>query len=230
MTSLVAVIPAAGVGKRMGADRPKQYLPLLNASVLEHTLRQIDRLPFVSDIVISISEGDPYWPELSLSLDHPLHCVSGGAERVDSVFNAVDHVKQHGLGDWVLVHDAARPCVRIKDIQNLVDSVADHPCGGILGAPVRDTMKQVAENNGITGTVDRSVLWHAFTPQLFRTELLHQALLQGLKRPDSITDESSALEALGYEPMMVAGSSDNLKITRPEDLPLAEFYLSTREV
>lgn len=226
--SIVAVIPAAGVGKRMGADRPKQYLPLLDSTVLEQTLQCVDEMPFVSAIVISISDDDPYWASLNVSLSKPLIRVSGGAERVHSVANAVAHVVEQEMGGWIMVHDAARPCVRLEDVEKLIRAVDHHECGGILGMPVRDTMKQVGHAGDISATVDRFGLWHAFTPQLFRASLLHEALQAGLANPEKITDEASAIEALGYRPLMVEGASDNLKITRPEDLALASFYLQQR--
>ena len=221
-----AIIPAAGAGRRMGADIPKQYLPLAGRTVLEHTLRKIAATPRVEGIMLSLSAADEWWPTLDVTLDVPLRIVAGGAERVHSVFNAVAAIiPELNDADWLLVHDAARPCVHVADIGRLIETVRDHECGGILAAPARDTMKLAGDAGEIVETVDRSRLWHALTPQLFRAGLLHEALEAGLKHPERITDEASALELLGYSPLLVEGPMDNLKITRPEDLPLAEFYL-----
>ena len=221
-----AIIPAAGAGRRMGADIPKQYLSLAGRTVLEHTLRKIAATPRVEGIVLSLGAADEWWPTLDVTLDVPLRIVAGGAERVHSDFNAVAAIiPELNDADWLLVHDAARPCVHVADIERLIETVRDHECGGILAAPARDTMKLAGDAGEIVETVDRSRLWHALTPQLFRAGLLHEALEAGLKHPERITDEASALELLGYSPLLVEGPMDNLKITRPEDLPLAEFYL-----
>lgn len=225
ISSVAAVVPAAGVGKRMKAAIPKQYLPLVGKTVLEHTLTRLDEMPFVSCIVISLGEQDEWWSGLELKLSKPLYRVNGGAERVHSVANAVENVVSESRSDWILVHDAARPCVQQKDVERLLLEASGHTCGGILGVPVRDTMKQMNADGEIDRTLDRSKMWHALTPQLFKSELLHQALQSGLQYPEQITDEASALEAMGYHPLLVEGSADNLKITRPEDLALAEFYL-----
>jgi 2-C-methyl-D-erythritol 4-phosphate cytidylyltransferase len=221
-----AIVPAAGAGRRMGSDIPKQYLPLAGKTVLEHTLTKLAAIPGIEGIVVALSQGDPWWAELKLDLGVPLRVVDGGRERVHSVFNAVAEIfPELTDDDWLLVHDAARPCVHVDDMCRLIEAVADHPCGGILAAPARDTMKRAAADGNIAETVDRSTLWHALTPQLFRAGLLHEALMAGLEHPQRITDEASALELLGYSPLLVEAPMDNLKITRPEDLPLAEFYL-----
>ncbi len=225
-----AIVPAAGAGRRMGADIPKQYLPLAGRTVIEHTLRKLAAVPGLAGIVVAISEGDAWWPTLDLDLGMPLRTVAGGQERVHSVFNAVTSLLPAlDADDWLLVHDAARPCVHVDDIVTLMRAVQDHPCGGILAAPVRDTMKLAGEGREIERTVDRSRLWHALTPQLFRAGLLHEALEKGLAHPERITDEASAVEQLGFSPLLVEGPMDNLKITRPEDLPLAEFYLQREQ-
>ena len=221
-----AIVPAAGAGRRMGSDIPKQYLPLAGKTVLEHTLNKLAAIPGIEGIVLALGRDDPWWAKLKLDPGVPLRVVEGGQERVHSVFNAVAEIfPELTDNDWLLVHDAARPCVRVDDMLRLIDAVASHPCGGILAAPVRDTMKRAAADGSIAETVDRSMLWHALTPQLFRAGLLHEALMAGLAYPERITDEASALESLGHSPLLVEAPSDNLKITRPEDLPLAEFYL-----
>ncbi len=210
----------------MGSEIPKQYLPLAGQTVIEHTLHKLAAVPGLSGIVVSLGRDDAWWAELDIDVGVPLRVVEGGRERVHSVFNAVEDIMpQLGDDDWLLVHDAARPCVHVEDILRLMETVLAHPCGGILAAPVRDTMKRAAADGNIEATIDRSTLWHALTPQLFRAGLLHQALAAGLANPEKITDEASALELLGYAPRLVAAPMDNLKITRPEDLPLAEFYL-----
>jgi len=226
MTKFWGVIPAAGVGRRMGGNTPKQYLRLHDVPVIIHTLKKLAATPSIEGIIVVISETDPYWPELNIPVDIPVRVVTGGEHRVHSVFNGVESIASElSNDDWILVHDAARPCVRNEDIVKLIDAVKDHECGGLLATPVRDTMKQAAENNAIKATLDRSTMWHALTPQIFRTPLLLDALSAGLNNPDKITDEASALELQGYSPLLVEGHADNIKITRPEDLALAGFYL-----
>lgn len=222
-----AVVPAAGSGSRFGGDIPKQYLKIHDRPVIEYTLRKLAALPRVTGIVVALSEQDDWWDSLGLTFEKPFYRVNGGAQRAHSVLNAISAVAdQVGPHDWFLVHDAARPCVRLDDITRLINAVEAHPCGGILATPAKDTIKQAfAGSATIEKTLDRSVLWHALTPQLFRAPLLLEALQQCIVQPDGITDEASALEALGYQPMLVQGRSDNIKITQPEDLVLAEFYL-----
>ena len=222
---IVAVVPAAGVGSRMKADRPKQYLTINAITILEHTVNKLLSHPQVSKVVVAVSEGDPYFPELSLSQHPDVVRVKGGNERADSVLSALNYIQESGLGEWVMVHDAARPCIQQGDIDKLIEAALSHPVGGILAAPVRDTMKRGADGQ-IDHTVERANLWHALTPQMFRTLPLQQALTEALEQGVSITDEASAFEWKGASPALVAGRSDNFKVTQPEDLALAEFYLS----
>jgi 2-C-methyl-D-erythritol 4-phosphate cytidylyltransferase len=226
MTTYCRVIPPAGVARRKGGSIQKQYLRLHHVPVIIHTLKKLAATPSIEEIIVVISETDPYWPELNIPVDIPVRVVTGGEHRVHSVFNGVESIASElSNDDWILVHDAARPCVRNEDIVKLIDAVKDHECGGLLATPVRDTMKQAAENNAIKATLDRSTMWHALTPQIFRAPLLLDALTAGLNDPDKITDEASALELQGYSPLLVEGHADNIKITRPEDLALAGFYL-----
>ncbi|WP_434762070.1 2-C-methyl-D-erythritol 4-phosphate cytidylyltransferase [Vibrio fortis] len=222
---IVAVVPAAGVGSRMKADRPKQYLTINATTILEHTVNKLLAHPQVSKVVIAVSEGDPYFPELSLSQHPDVVRVKGGSERADSVLSALNYIQESHLGEWVMVHDAARPCIQQDDIDKLIEAALSHSVGGILAAPVRDTMKRGVDGQ-IDHTVERANLWHALTPQMFRTLPLQQALTEALEQGVSITDEASAFEWKGASPALVAGRSDNFKVTQPEDLALAEFYLS----
>lgn len=229
-----AVIPAAGVGARMGGNRPKQYLPLAGKTVIEHSLERLLNHPLISGAIVAISHADEYWPELASQIkqqqNKPLQTAPGGLERCDSVLNALQALLVRAdKNDWVLVHDAARPCVREGDINRLIEYCKDHPVGGILAVPVKDTIKQSAgsgETNNIATTIDRSLLWHAQTPQMFRLGMLHDVLTQALAANVVMTDDASALEWSGRTPLLVEGHGDNIKITNPEDLPLAEFYFS----
>lgn len=223
--SVIAVVPAAGVGSRMKADRPKQYLEINGKTILEHTVEKLLAHPQVSQIVVAISDDDPYYPELPLTQNPQVVRVAGGGERADSVLSALDYIEKQQLGDWVMVHDAARPCVQLSDIDKLISRAMSHDVGAILAAPVRDTMKRGAQGQ-IDHTVERADLWHALTPQMFRAEPLWNVLSEALQQGVSITDEASAFEWKGFSPALVAGRSDNFKITQPEDLALAEFYLS----
>ncbi|PZP23630.1 2-C-methyl-D-erythritol 4-phosphate cytidylyltransferase [Pseudomonas kuykendallii] len=215
-----AVIPAAGVGARMRADRPKQYLPLGGRTLLEHTLACFLDHPGLRGLVLALGRDDPYWPTLACA-DHPrIQRADGGAERADSVFNAL--VKLEALGaevdDWVLVHDAARPNLARSDLDLLLGELADDPVGGLLAVPSRDTVKLAGVDGKVARTLDRQLIWLAFTPQMFRLGALRQALEQGLASGAAITDEASAMELAGAAPRLIEGRADNLKVTRPEDL------------
>ncbi|MDH6016170.1 2-C-methyl-D-erythritol 4-phosphate cytidylyltransferase [Vibrio splendidus] len=225
LQSVIAVVPAAGVGSRMKADRPKQYLQIHGKTILEHTVEKLLSHPQVSKIVVAVSDDDPYYPELPLNLNPLVIRVSGGTERADSVLSALDYIAQQQLNDWVMVHDAARPCIQLSDIDKLISGAMTHDVGAILATPVRDTMKRGAQGQ-IEHTVDRVDLWHALTPQMFRSKPLRKVLSEALQQGVSITDEASAFEWKGLSPALIAARSDNFKITQPEDLALAEFYLS----
>ena len=222
------IVPAAGIGRRMGTDKPKQYLPLGGTTVLEQTLQRLLQLPHLQGLVLVVSPFDSFWREIP-AVSHPLvRVVTGGAERCDSVLNGLYALEPELQPlDWVMVHDAARPCVTIADIGNLVSELREHLVGGILGVPVSDTLKRLNDNYGIEETVDRRVLWQAQTPQMFRFGVLLKALREALQSEAQITDEASAVELAGYVPLMVEGRRDNIKITRPEDLPMAELILRT---
>lgn len=227
-SSYSVVVPAAGVGKRMLADRPKQYLRIRGKTVLEYTLEKLIAHPQIQHIVIALHPKDPYFDELSCSQASWLTRVNGGKERADSVLNGLNHLVSSNIhSDWVLVHDAARPCVNHQDLDNLL-ALAETERGGILAAPVRDTMKRSLPNTSqiVSQTVDRAGLWHALTPQFFPLPLLHNALSKALAEQMDITDEASAMEWAGHKVELVEGSDKNIKITRPDDLSLAAFYLS----
>ncbi len=223
-----AVIPAAGKGSRMRADIPKQYLPLLGRTVLEHALERFIAHSRVAGVILAISADDEWWPLLA-----PLHptvrVTLGGAERCHSVLNALNVLHDDCVADdWILVHDAARPCVRRTDIDRMLVELENSSCGGILGVPVRDTLKRCDSGGAIEGTVDRAQLWHALTPQMFRYGVLHRALSRVIASGGLVTDEAQAVELLGEIPRLVEGHIDNLKITRPEDLWLAALFLTAQ--
>jgi len=220
------VVPAAGVGRRMGSETPKQYLQLNDKTVIEHTLRVFDLHDAISEVVVVISKEDEFWPSLDIKISKPLHIADGGNERCDSVLNGLKLLESKADDtDWVLVHDAARPCLRKEDLTLMLEILLQDAVGGILAVPVRDTMKRSTAKNTIKETVERDNLWHALTPQMFRLGLLRAALESALKDNQVITDEASAMELAGYQPLLIEGHADNLKITRPEDLALAAFFL-----
>ncbi len=214
------VIPAAGVGSRMRADRPKQYLQLAGRCILEHTLDCFLDHPQLKGLVLCLSVDDPWWPTLPAARDPRIQRAEGGNERADSVLNGLLRLLELGAqeGDWVLVHDAARPNLARQDLDQLLLELADDPVGGLLAVPARDTLKRADADGRVAGTVDRSLIWQAYTPQMFRFAALHQALADALVAGVAITDEASALEWAGQAPKLVEGRADNLKITRPEDL------------
>ncbi|MGY3913143.1 2-C-methyl-D-erythritol 4-phosphate cytidylyltransferase [Aeromonas piscicola] len=220
-TGLTAIVPAAGIGSRMGADCPKQYLQLAGQTILEHTLGALLSHPAIARVIVALAPHDRWFDALPVATDPRVLRVEGGAERAFSVVNAL-HVAE---GGWVLVHDAARPCLTHGDLDRLIATAI--PCGGaILGSRVRDTMKRSDAMGNILGTVDREQLWHALTPQMFPTHTLLRALEEGLALGATITDEASAMERAGFTVRMVEGRADNIKVTRPEDLSLAGLFLS----
>ena len=226
-----AVVPAAGVGKRMLSETPKQYLSIGQATVLDITLYKLLSHKKIEGVVLAISPKDEYWPDSRFYHNEKIITVDGGQERSDSVLNALLRLSAEQTGSTrVLVHDAARPCIKSEDIDALIDTVGSKPDGGLLGVPVKDTMKKTALDKTILSTVDRDQLWHAFTPQMFPLENLLEALEYVREHKLAITDDASAMEIRGFKPLMVEGSAKNIKITRPDDLLLAEFYLQNENL
>lgn len=226
LNRLAAVIPAAGVGSRMQSDVPKQYLRLHDRTILEHSAAALRQLTPDLPLVIALGAADPYFHGTSLVADATVSTVVGGKERADSVLAALEALDPAQF-DWVLVHDAARPLLHPADLKRLLDRCQQAGCGGILATPVRDTMKRGGPH--IEQTVDRDRLWHALTPQLFPLLLLKHALRAALADGVAVTDEASAMEWAGQPVLLVEGRSDNIKVTRPEDLALAAFYLETQQ-
>lgn len=222
-----ALIPAAGVGRRMTAARPKQFLTLGNKSILAHTVTVFLENPLIRGVVVVLG------PDVDRDLlDLPngagrLFQVTGGAERVDSVRNGLAFLAERGQpDDWVLVHDAARPCLPAADLQCLLDTLADDPVGGLLAVPSTDTLKYSDGRGGVAETLNRERVWRALTPQMFRLGVLDTALTAAAARGWAPTDESSAVEAAALgTPRLIEGSPMNIKITRPEDLDTALMYL-----
>ena len=219
-----AVVPAAGLGRRFGGDTPKQYLNLAGRPLIEHTLRALLRHPGIDAAMVAIAPDDPYWAGWREMEGKPIYTCMGGGERADSVLAALMALPATVDEDqWVLVHDAARPCVPAMDLTKLIALGQADPVGALLAAPVRDTVKSVDANGRIIRTEPRERLWRALTPQMFRLEELLVALAA---HPDAApSDDAQALEAMGRFPLLVEGSAANIKVTRAEDLPLIECIL-----
>ncbi|MGA2776601.1 MAG: 2-C-methyl-D-erythritol 4-phosphate cytidylyltransferase [Steroidobacteraceae bacterium] len=229
-----AVVPAAGRGMRFSpgtADPvPKQYAPLLGRSVFEWTLRRLLAEPRVQMVVAVVARDDEYWPALGGKLDTPrLRSAIGGASRQQSVINGLGFLADHAAaGDWVLVHDAARPCLTSRELESLFAALDRGAPGAVLGAPLVDTIKR-EQGGAIAQTVDRQGLWRALTPQVFEFAQLRDALEQAERAAITVTDEAQAMELLGHRPALVAGSPFNIKVTRPEDLEAAARILRNAE-
>ncbi|WP_052692019.1 2-C-methyl-D-erythritol 4-phosphate cytidylyltransferase [Teredinibacter purpureus] len=226
-----AVVPAAGIGQRMEGAVPKQYLPLAGKTVLETTLEKLLELELLAGVVVAINARDTHWQKTSL-VNHPkVFICLGGKERSDSVLNALNFVQSLGDGAeeaWVLVHDAARPCVTLDNIRTLIDLAFTEKCGAILASAVSDTLKRVHRNNIIAATEDRSTLWQAHTPQFFPLQKLRSALEYCREKDLPVTDEASAIEQVGGKVLVLADRRDNIKVTMPEDLAWAEFILDNQ--
>jgi 2-C-methyl-D-erythritol 4-phosphate cytidylyltransferase len=211
----------------MGAQLPKQYLSIAGRRIIDHTLERLLNHPRITGIYLALSAEDELWQTCEFVDDQRIISVEGGEQRCHSVLNALAALKQQAADDdWVLVHDAARPCLSHNDLDRLIDNLIDHPVGGLLGVPVRDTLKSVNVTGEVEGTVSREGLWHALTPQMFRLGILHHALASAIDKGALVTDDASAIELAGHRPLMVEGDGGNIKITRPEDLQLAADYLS----
>ena len=222
---LVAIVPAAGIGARMGAEIPKQYLMLNHQPILAHTLDVLLAHPRITQVIIALNPEDTYFAKLTQSAHPKLMTVIGGKERADSVLSAL---KAAPSDAWALVHDAARPCLSALDIDKLIaacETDVGSEQGAILAMPVRDTMKRSGEGGAIQETVCRENLWHALTPQLFPVQRLKHNLNDALAADVAITDEASAMEWAGGRPLLVSGRFDNIKVTHPDDLQLAALFL-----
>jgi 2-C-methyl-D-erythritol 4-phosphate cytidylyltransferase len=229
-SKLWAIVPAAGVGRRVGGEIPKQYLDLHGRPLIAWTLKRLLELDELQQVIVAISAEDNYWSDLVIRNDQRIQTTIGGDERCHSVLNGLEALAGEAAdSDWVLVHDAARPCVRIDDIRRLIAAARKSENGAILAIPVRDTIKKSNNNKKIERTVDRDSLWHALTPQLFKYGELRHALQLALADNFQVTDEASAMEYAGYTPLLVEGASDNIKVTLPEDLALAGFFIRNQE-
>ncbi|HMV17419.1 MAG TPA: 2-C-methyl-D-erythritol 4-phosphate cytidylyltransferase [Zoogloea sp.] len=223
-----ALVPAAGSGSRMKSEQPKQYLSLLGEPLIRHTLAVLCASPLLERVYVVLSVGDQEWDR------HPWHSFGdklvplfcGGASRADSVLNGLRAIADDtASSDWILVHDAARPCLAPWHIESLVRELIHDEVGGILAVPVADTLKRADSQQRIAATVPRDGLWQAQTPQMFRYVMLKRAL----EAARDVTDEASAIEAMGLRPRLVRGDPTNLKVTYPLDLHLAEWILQHRE-
>lgn len=213
----------------MQSDTPKQYLRIADKTILELTIDCFERHPQISGIVLVLAKDDSHWSAIADKYSN-IVIAEGGQERFQSVLSGLKVLSEMAKpDDWVLVHDAARPCLRQSDIDRLISTLSNHAVGGLLGLPMADTVKRCQPGGDVLETVPRHDLWRALTPQMFRLTTLKNALQQALADQAVVTDEASAIERTGLQPQMVAGQSDNIKITRPEDLELARRIMSTRE-
>jgi 2-C-methyl-D-erythritol 4-phosphate cytidylyltransferase len=210
----------------MDLDVPKQYYSINGKAILEYTLECFCNHSKIDGVVVVIADNDKYWQSLSISTHKKIRIAPGGKERCHSVLNGLRHLYAFAQpNDWVLVHDAARPCLHSEDIDRLISSLHNHPVGGLLATPVRDTMKRAGINNEVIETVERNQLWHALTPQMFKLEALTQALEQLIDNNSIVTDEAMAMELSGAKPVLVQGHPENIKVTQMDDVQIAELYL-----
>lgn len=223
------VIPAAGSGRRLGGEVPKQYQLIRNRSLLVWTMDRIASHPAVAGLMVVLAADDPHWPGLTSLHDKPVLTAVGGAQRSDSVLAGLRAVAATAdPGPWVMVHDAARPCVRHLDLDQLVARGCADPVGAILAGRVRDTLKRGGADGRIEATVPRENVWRAFTPQLLRRELLQSALETSAEQGSSLTDDANALEVLELFPLLIESSEDNLKVTSGTDLERVEDILESQ--
>ena len=225
---LYAVVPAAGIGRRMASELPKQYLTLRGRTLAEHTMERLLAMGSLRRVAVAVADGDPWWPRLDCASHPRVRTVTGGASRAESVLRALEALAAEAPEEArVLVHDMARPCVRLSDMERLVAESGAQ--GALLARPVHDTLKQSDDTGHVVASPDRRHVWRALTPQCFPLGALREALREALAAGLEITDEASAMEQQGWHPLLVAGHADNLKVTEPADLTLAAFYLEQQE-
>jgi 2-C-methyl-D-erythritol 4-phosphate cytidylyltransferase len=227
------VIPAAGSGRRFSSSVPKQYAMLGAATVIEHALAPFESDPDCAGIVVAVAPGDPTWPVIAARRSRLIDAVEGGEQRAHSVRNALRALATRVRDDdWIMIHDAARPCFTVADLRLLKRDLAAHPVGGLLAVPLADTLKRALEPGSqvthVDATVDREGLWRAVTPQVFRCGVLLRALEAALEAKRVPTDEAQAIEWSGQRPRLVAGRTDNIKVTTADDLALAAAILGAR--
>jgi 2-C-methyl-D-erythritol 4-phosphate cytidylyltransferase len=229
MPKVFAIIPAAGQGTRIGDAVPKQYIPVRGKPMMFHSIESLAAVTRIAHVCVVLSPLDRHWGEHDWSAfpDKIEPMFVGGATRAQSVTNALKELEGRcAKDDWVLVHDAARPCIQKELVEQFLDELGDDPIGGLLAMPVADTLKSADENQRVAATIPRLNLWRAQTPQMFRYELLRRGLEA---RPDA-TDEAQAVEAIGYSaPRLVQGENSNIKVTFAEDLSLAEMILNLKK-
>lgn len=218
------VVASAGVGKRMGSNIPKQYIKLKDKTILEWTIFKLLLCPYINNIIVVISKEDPFFKELPISKNDRIKVAFGGKERFNSVFNGLQEVGTK----WVMVHDAARPFVQLDDLKNLVESCVNNNCGAILSCRVADTIKEGSDSS-IVKTVSRDKLYRAFTPQMFKTTELKEALSYCLEHNIAVTDEASAMESLQKKVMLIESDPINFKITTPGDLKIAKAFIESED-
>lgn len=221
-----AVIVAAGNGRRMGTDLPKQYLPLVGKTVIEHAAHALLVSPLIQKVVVVISPQDRYWQYLAISQHPKIMTAIGGAERLDSCLSgllALQPIAQEH--DWVLEHDGARPCLTADGLASLIKQLSAEAVGGLAAYPVSDSMKRSDATQHVLTGIERNNLWHALTPQMFRYGLLRKALTNAKTQAIITTDSASAIELIGYRPKLIHFTKRNIKITEPEDLTLARYFL-----
>jgi 2-C-methyl-D-erythritol 4-phosphate cytidylyltransferase len=225
-TNYFVIVPAAGMGARMKIDLPKQYISIKGKRILEYTLTTLLNYPKFKKCVVVINKNDKHWPNLQFNSPQLLTAF-GGKERCHSVFNGLLALKTFAKkNDWILVHDAARPLLHRSDLDKLIMHIDNHPVGGLLGNPLKNTIKHL--NNQGFETLDRKKVWQAVTPQMFRYHWLVDALDSAMKKNQLTTDEANAIELFGQQPKIIEGRSDNIKVTDKEDLNLLDYYLSIR--
>ena len=226
-----AIVPASGTGQRMQCDLPKQYLSFQGKTIIEHCLDRLLSHPGIEGVVVVLQDDDSNWRELAYSSTKPVFTATGGAERHHSVYNGLLSLQEQcGSDILALVHDAVRPLVTPIDLDHIIEAARQHEAGAILAAPVSDTLKLQGDKMEISSTVSRDGLWRAFTPQIFKLPMLLQALKAVIDECLEITDDASAIEKQGYSPVLVLGDHANIKITRPDDLNLAEqIWLNQRD-
>lgn len=219
----VAIVPAGGSGARYGTSVPKQYSVIAGRTVIEHALRALQSCAAIEHIFVNVQHDDAHADQVAAAVPGVTFLRCAGATRADTVQSALAAISKQVKRDaWVLVHDAARPCVLASDVAQLIESAGAHGVGGLLATPVADTLKRGTFDNEIAETISRENMWRAQTPQMFR----YETLVHALNASPDVTDEAQAIEALGMTPLLVAGSARNIKVTLPEDAELAEFYLT----